>query len=148
MIHPSSSQNLKCTSLCSVLEILELYAQDILQFRFSRGAPIRFLGSVKPISAGLYSDGRKAFAADAFASFDCAVTENTYPEKPCVWDWNDDGFVIPDFVYLPVLRYEADKYPRRHGTEEFMAGIDDGLDATGPYSWRFVKHLSHIEQIS
>ena len=51
-------------------------------------------------------------------------------------------------IRLTILRYSPDIYPRRYGPKKFKAGIDAGIDATGPYSWKPVKKLPRIEQAS
>lgn len=50
--------------------------------------------------------------------------------------------------HLLVLRYAPDTYPHRCGPDGFIAGLDDGYDATGPFGWKLHRYLSDVQHTS
>lgn len=137
-----------CTQFCSAGH--HLYIGDrrhVMEVEFRRGTPIQLPESVVPIFAGSDIDGRRLFMATAVPmNRHCGVPMGTKPEDIRFRD-HQNRVVTPTSISLYVLRYAADTYPPLLGHDEFMVGDDAGIDATGPYSWKFLKHLLKIEEI-
>lgn len=138
----------KCTNECVLVYHYDFHSSDILQVEISAGQQIEVPSFVEPLLAGRLSDGRRAYLARAHSprgcgwmSF-CSVAEGTKPEDAHPNSWMTGDPEIPDKVHLLALRYAPNSYPRRYGSEEFLAGVSDGIDATGPYSWKFIGKLS------
>lgn len=138
-----------CTTECSIEYELDLVSEDVLQIEFLQGSPVQLSDSIVPIIAGSFIDGRRAFVAEASSRSSnlafCAIAEATKPEDldiRNIWSLKKE---IPYSTQVFVLRYALEAYPLRYGSEEFMAGLEEGTDATGPYSWRFVRYVPRIE---
>lgn len=132
-----------CTQACLVENRLSFHDEDILWIQFPHGTTVRLPDETVPILAGHHPYGRKAILAkacsvDRGSTSKCIITEG----RPEQYRFRDPGLIL-----VPVLRYTPDMYPRRHGPVKLMAGLEDGLDATGPYSWKFQRSVSHIEEL-
>lgn len=139
----------QCSSACSVEQELSYWYEpgDVLRIEFPRGVPIRLPEYAVPILAGHKQDGDRLFLARAFPLYKpLGVSEGTKVEE--LRYQHGGNMVAATSIELHVLRYAADKYPRRFGPDEFMAGDDNaGLDAAGPYSWKFVRYVSKVEDV-
>lgn len=142
-----------CSFACSVEQELSYRYEDVLRIKFPRGVPIRLPEYAVPILAGHKQDGDRPFLARAhwlalspYSYNHYSVSKGTKVEElrfPDGWK-----MFAPTSIVLHDLRYAADKYPRRSGPDEFMAGDDNaGLDAAGPYSWKFVRYVSKVEDV-
>lgn len=108
--------------------------------------PVVIPKNVIPIVAGYLADGRKAFLPLLSEEL---VTESNSLEgrRPNGEDGrvSKSNYHAPTKIKLLCLRYPPDKYPRLFGPNDFMRGEGAGIDATGPYSWRFTRNLPHLE---
>lgn len=141
-----------CPPTCSVEHTLQVQVDDVLWVTFPYGTAVRIPDTLVPLLAGRYPDGRKAFVAQAFGSDQkviscCTVAEGMKAEQLRLRRWRRKKLVIPDSIQICVLRYAQETYSRLWGSDEFLNGMDDGLDATGPFSWKFEEHLSRIDTI-
>ena len=77
-------------------------------------------------------------------SRDCVMEEGMTPADAFVHNRVEDA-IAPEEAYFEVyvLRYAPETYPRRYGSDDFMSGKDEGIDATGPYSWRPAGRLAY-----
>lgn len=120
-------------------------------FSVTRGEEVVIPKNVIPIVAGYSADGRKALLPFHYDSSELSklVIESDFLEKrPNVEDdksSQSNCHGSPDKIKLYCLRYPLDTYPRLFGPDGFMRGEGAGIDATGPYSWRFTENLPHFE---
>lgn len=141
-----------CKDTCKVEESMEVYEVDIIQIRVPHGR--KFMKErFHPILAGYAPDNRPAYYADLthctqniyFHDYSyCTVEEGMTPADALIHNHVEDA-IAPEEAYFEVyvLRYAPETYPRRYGPDDFMSGKDDGIDATGPYSWRPVGRLAY-----
>lgn len=91
------------------------------------------LANVVPILAGRLPNGDKGYVArDVFVRY--------------IIHSSDRAKAVP-FLRLSVLRYAPDPYTRSNISGLPAATSEEGLDATGPYSWKFVRDLPRMRVI-
>ncbi|KAI5121793.1 hypothetical protein M0805_009785 [Coniferiporia weirii] len=131
-------------------DILEYHTNDVLPLHIPKGTPFSLMGH-QPLLAGYTAQGERAYVAMATLSSPpwntpCTITEGARPEDLRVRVRADSSggngrvrVVAPVSVDVDVLAYELGAYAR--------SGIGvDGLDATGPFSWRFVRRLPSVSE--
>lgn len=139
-----------CTKACSVEHRLVLDSRDVLLLSMSEGTSLPVSRDLIPVFAGRKPNGQKLFVAYSSNSFEsCNLsTIITYENiKPTCRQYTVDdgeGRRVRGSVRLPILRHSPRGYSRRYGSDEFMVGEDDGLDATGPYSWKFHRYIPQL----
>lgn len=144
----------ECVTACHSVFHYDFEAEDIVQLEFPSGQPIRVPPSALSILAGYMPSGQPAYLAHAHSNSGCgwmsycSVVEGMKPEETRPRSWRTEQIEVPDMVQLLALRYAPGSYPRRFGPDDFMAGLDDGVDSTGPSSWMFIGSLSRIEQVA
>lgn len=126
----------ECKSECRVEYTLELASKDIVPVFLHSATRTRLPSCAIPILAGRYQDGTEAFMAGGwFQPATCTPLSNRIEPRhdATAWFW--------------VLRYAPETYSRRYGPDDFIARREGGIDATGPYSWKFNRYVSHIEEV-
>lgn len=124
-------------------EWMKIARSDILLLRVSKDKPFANAGFF-PLIAGYTRYGQPTYCARLvysesrrghFHFLACTVAEGTTPEDVLkCYHLKDIAEVT--FLYVLVLRYAPEAYPRRYGPGGIISGEEIGSDATGPYSWR------------
>ena len=139
-----------CKNTCAMVEVMALYYNDILKAKVPPGRKFMKDG-LYPILAGYASNSQPTYYAelhywtkDRYDRNDCMVEEGMTPADALVHNHVEVAIAPEEAHYeVPVLRYAPETYPRRYGSDDFMSGKDDGIDATGPYSWRPAGRLAY-----
>ncbi|KAH8110471.1 hypothetical protein DFH11DRAFT_1619856 [Phellopilus nigrolimitatus] len=116
------------------MDYLNLPSAAVLELHIERGEAF-FSAGYDPIIAGRTACGKLAYIAEAhFGLYDrcyCAVTEGMKPEN-LRFTMQGQRLKAPESFVVYVLRYEPFEYARKEW-DEYGA---EGLDPTGPFSWR------------
>lgn len=138
-----------CVRECAKEYELDLHSTSYLSLllvRVTRGEGVVIPKNVIPIVAGYLADGRRVFLPIYSRGL---VTESNSIERNCMDEEDGQSSQSDSYSRAPVgifcLRYAPDTYPRLFGPDDFMCGEGAGIDATGPYSWRFTRDLPRIE---
>lgn len=133
-----------CTQSCRAEHSLQVFIyEDIMRVCLHPKAATQLPSAAVPILAGRFRDGTELFMGRSEA--DNGLHRDYVPLSHGRELQDHDDKYRQYFVYI--LRYAPETYSRRYGSDEFMAGRDDGLDATGPYCWKFERYLSHIDEV-
>ncbi|KAI5118530.1 hypothetical protein M0805_009682 [Coniferiporia weirii] len=130
--------------------VLRANMQDVLEIRVPRGTAFSGAGHY-PLFAGCTAGGKPAYIAVArftnnIQAYECAITEGTKPEDlrvPLYSKCRGKRMVAPDTLAVYVLRYAPAVYVESGCYSEIIGGSKEGLDATGPFSWRPVPWDEH-----
>lgn len=150
VIHISNGRNLLCARKECTTEY-ELHLFDNIDFSLltiPEGKAVAIPKHVVPILGGYCADGRRALVP-LFCNRHLVIESDSFEDK--VWEVFSDEQNKPLMLGLSLtpivlcLRFDLDTYPRRFGPDDFMRNEAAGIDATGPYSWRFTRYIPHSE---
>lgn len=106
-------------------------AGDVLWMEYRYGEA-SLLEDVVPILAGYLTDGEKGYVAMNWEE---------------VFIHNSDQAKAAPFLTLPILRYAHDSCARGGVSGICTANSEEDRDATGCYSWEFVRDIPRIQEI-
>lgn len=122
---------------CAIEHELEYHLWNYLSIEDYHYGRTILSDEIVPIFAGHLANGEKGYVMDDAGA--------EFRNPPFIHNSNK-----AKAAYRPrllILRYASDVYPKCPDSRLSTAPPTDGMDATGPYSWKFVQFLPHISEV-